>query len=140
MSIESVCAIVIPIFTLLGGYFIARKQNIEESKRRFKEEHYCELLNLLQAFVGSTATTETKRKFFSEYYKSWVYADETVITAIKTLIDSQRVDLDVQKKQQSGVILLGNIVLAIRNDLGVKTTLKQDSFRYIDVIDEQEES
>lgn len=133
---------IIPIITLLLGsivtFVFSRIQNNTTSKRKFKEDHYCNLLESLQAFVGSTATTEAKQRFFSEYYKSWVYADEKVILAFKALIDSMRVDLANREAPRNGKELLGNIVLAIRKDLGIKDDLTYGAFEYIDVIERRE--
>lgn len=46
---------------------------------RFKEEKYSNLLILLQGFVGETTSGETKKKFFEEQYKSWLYSSDNVV-------------------------------------------------------------
>ena len=77
----------IPILTAIISsylaYFFASRTKCEESILKYKEEKYANLLVLLQGFVGSTATSETKRKFFEEQYKSWIYSSDDVVKAIK---------------------------------------------------------
>ena len=129
---------ILPILTAIAGsyltYFFASRSKREESILKYKEEKYANLLVLLQGFVGSTATSETKRKFFEEQYRSWIYSSDEVIEAInemvRLVIDSKGKDPD----PELGRKVVGNIVLAMRKDLNGKTNLKYTDFRYIDVI------
>ncbi len=129
---------ILPILTAIAGsyltYFFAGRSKREESILKYKEEKYANLLVLLQGFVGSTATSETKRKFFEEQYKSWIYSSDEVIEAInemvKLVIDSR----GNAPNPQQGRKVVGNIVLAMRKDLNEKTKLKFSDFVYTDVI------
>ncbi|DAB29209.1 MAG TPA: hypothetical protein CFH84_10740 [Sulfurimonas sp. UBA12504] len=88
---------------------------------------------MLQGFVGSTATSETKRKFFEEQYRSWIYSSDEVVKAInemvRLVIDSKGKDPD----PELGRKVVGNIVLAMRKDLNGKTNLNYTDFIYTDV-------
>ncbi|MDD3855310.1 MAG: hypothetical protein A2525_09090 [Sulfurimonas sp. RIFOXYD12_FULL_36_11] len=127
----------LPILTAIAGsyltYFFASRSKREEYILKYKEEKYANLLVLLQGFVGVTATSETKRKFFEEQYKSWIYSSDEVIEAInemvKLVIDSRKNTPDPQKGRK----VIGNIVLAMRKDLNGKTKLKYSDFVYTDV-------
>lgn len=128
----------LPILTLVVGsyltYFFASRSKREETILKYKEEKYANLLVLLQGFVGSTATSETKRKFFEEQYRSWIYSSDDVIKAInemvKLVIDSKGKEPD----PELGRKVIGNIVLAMRKDLNGKTSLSYSDFRYTDVL------
>lgn len=126
---------VVPIITLIIGSILTFTFTIIhsklESKRKFKEEHYCKLLESLTAFIGTTATPTNKQQFFNEYYKSWVYASDDVILEIKKLIDSVLIDSDVQV---DGAQQIHNIVIAIRKDLKVKTKVPNKTFRYVSIV------
>ncbi len=129
---------ILPILTAIIGsyltYLFANRTKREESILKYKEEKYANLLVLLQGFVGSTSTSETKRKFFEEQYKSWIYSSDEVIKAInemvKLVIDSKGNTPDAQQGRK----VIGTIVLAMRKDLNEKTQLKFSDFIYTDVI------
>ncbi|OHD94864.1 MAG: hypothetical protein A2019_06585 [Sulfurimonas sp. GWF2_37_8] len=128
---------ILPILTAIAGsyltYFFASRSKREESILKYKEEKYANLLVLLQGFVGSTATSETKRKFFEEQYRSWIYSSDEVVKAInemvRLVIDSKGKDPD----PELGRKVVGNIVLAMRKDLNGKTNLNYTDFIYTDV-------
>ena len=127
----------LPILSaILGSYFtyyFAVRSRRHEAILRFKEEKYSALLVLLQGFVGVTASAETKRKFFEEQYRSWIYSSDDVVKAmnqmIKLVIDSG----GKQPNPNEGRQAVGNIVLAMRKDLLGKTKLSFDDFVYTDV-------
>ncbi|WP_345991944.1 hypothetical protein [Sulfurimonas sp. HSL-1716] len=127
----------LPIFTAIVGsyltYFFTSRSKREEAILKYKEEKYANLLVLLQGFVGLTATTETKRKFFEEQYRSWIYSSDEVVLAvnkmIKLVIDSKGNNPDLEEGRKA----IGNIVLSMRKDLKGKTNLTYKDFTYIDV-------
>jgi len=128
----------LPILTAIIGsyltYFFASRSKREEAVLKYKEEKYVNLLVLLQGFVGSTATSETKRKFFEEQYRSWIYSSDEVVKAI-----NEMVNLVINSREKTpdpvlGKKVVGNIVLAMRKDLNEKTKLKHTDFTYIDVM------
>ena len=121
---------------IIGGfisYYFASKSKKLEAVIKFREEKYSNLLILLQGFVGSTVSYETKKKFFEEQYKSWIYCSDEVVAAINNLvqlvIDSEGKDPNPQEGKKA----IGAIVLAMRKDLLGKTTLTHKDFRYTDV-------
>lgn len=139
MVLKDVLLIILPILTsVLTGfltYVFAVKGKQKESMLKFKEEKYSNLIIALQGFVGSTASTETKKKFFEEQYKSWLYSSDKVVQSmndlIKLLIDEQGKAPDHEKGRK----VIGNIILEMRKDLIGKTDLTFKDFRYTDVID-----
>lgn len=139
MDIRTTLLVLIPIITALLSsyltYYFAIKSKKSEAVLRFKEEKYSNLLILLQGFVGKTTSGETKRKFFEEQYKSWLYSSDEVVQAInemvKLVIDSRGKAPD----PESGRKAVGDIALKMRKDLLGKTKLDFKDFQYTDVIE-----
>ncbi|MCE5185123.1 MAG: hypothetical protein LLF76_03245 [Planctomycetaceae bacterium] len=115
-------------------YLFAIRSKRQESIFKFKEEKYSNLLILLQGFVGKTVNGNTKRKFFDEQYRSWLYSSDEVVRAInymvKLVIDSK----GSAPEQDVGRKAVGDIVLAMRRDLMEKTDLTYKDFTYTDVV------
>jgi len=138
MTIKDVLLIVFPIVTAIASsfltYIFAIKSKQRESMIRFKEEKYSNLIIALQGFVGSTVSSETKKRFFEEQYKSWLYSSDDVTNAIngliKLIIEEKGKDPDPVK----GRMVVGNIILQMRKDLMGKTKLTYEDFRYTDVV------
>jgi len=139
MDIKTILLIIIPIITAIVSsyltYYFAIKSKKSEAILKFKEEKYSNLLILLQGFVGRTTSGETKKKFFEEQYKSWLYCSDGVVKAInnmvKIVIDSKGEDPEPEKGKRA----VGNIVIEMRKDLLGKTKLTHDDFQYTDVIE-----
>jgi len=131
--------LLLPILTAVIGsyltYYFTNKSKKSEAILRFKEEKYSNLLILLQGFVGKTTSGETKRKFFEEQYKSWLYSSDEVVQAInemvKLIIESRGKEPEPEKGRKA----VGEIALKMRKDLLGKTKLGFKDFQYTDVID-----
>jgi len=139
MDIKTILLILIPIITAILGsyltYYFAIKSKKSEAILKFKEEKYSNLLILLQGFVGKTTSGETKRKFFEEQYKSWLYSSDGVVKAINEMVQLVISSRGKEPDPEKGKRAVGNIVLEMRKDLSGKTNLKSEDFRYIDVIE-----
>lgn len=139
MDIKTVLLILIPVITsiissYLTYYFTSRSKK-SEAILKFKEEKYSNLLILLQGFVGETTSGETKKRFFEENYKSWLYSSDNVVKAINEMVQLV-IDLKGNRpKSDIGLKAVGKIVLEMRKDLLGKTKLTSNEFRYIDIID-----
>lgn len=101
---------------------------------KFKEEKYSNLIIALQGFVGSTNSAETKRKFFEEQYKSWLYSSDEVVESINNLIKLLIEEQGNRPNPEKGREIIGTIILEMRKDLLGKTNLSYKDFRYTDVI------
>jgi len=140
MTIDYLSVIVTSFLALtsafIGGfvsYYFTSKSKKLEAIIRFREEKYSNLLILLQGFVGNTVSYDTKKKFFEEQYKSWVYCSDEVVLAINNLV---QLVIDLKGKDpnpEEGRKAIGDIVLAMRKDLLGKTNLTFKDFRYTDV-------
>jgi hypothetical protein len=123
---------------LTGGYisfYFASKAKKDEAIIKFREEKYSNLLILLKGFVGDTANSETKRKFFDEQYKSWIYSSDEVVLAINNLVKVIIQNGNKEPNVAEGREAIGNIVLAMRKDLLNKTDLTHKDFIYTNVRD-----
>lgn len=134
MEIPIYISILIPFISALFGGFVtfyfASKSKRQESILKFKEEKYSNLLILLQGFVGDTANSETKRKFFDEQYKSWIYSSDEVVTAVNNLVELAK---QSNPNPEEGRKAIGSIVSAMRKDLLKKTSLTYKDFVYTNV-------
>lgn len=81
------------------------------------------------------AAGQTKRKFFDEQYKSWIYCSDDVVKAINEMVQLVISSGGKKSDTQKGVEVVGNIVLAMRRDLLGKTKLSYKDFRYTDIHD-----
>ncbi|RZL46035.1 MAG: hypothetical protein EOO93_26430 [Pedobacter sp.] len=121
---------------VIGGfisYHFTSKSKKLEAIIKFREEKYSNLLILLQGFVGSTTSSEIKKKFFEEQYKSWIYGSDEVVLAINNLVELVLRSQGTEPNPEEGRKAIGNIVLAMRKDLLGKTNLSYKDFRYTDV-------
>jgi len=139
MNYKDVLLITFPIVAWVISawitYFFTLRAKKNENMLKFKEEKYANLLIHLQGFVGKTASAELKKKFFEEQYKSWLYASDEVTKSINNLIKlliEQKDNVPDPKKWRE---IVWNIVLQMRKDLLGKTKLKNNDFRYIDIIE-----
>lgn len=129
----------LPILTLISGayltYFFTNRTKRNETILKYKEEKYSNLLILLQGFVGTTANTETKKKFFEEQYKSWLYSSDEVVEAINVMVALIIQSNEKPFTSEEGEKAVGNIVVAMRKDLLGNTNLDFSNFTYTDVVD-----
>ena len=127
----------ISVLTLLLGslltYYFGVKARQGESAHKYKEEQYAKLLVKLQGFIGVTANTKTKKEFFEELYKSWLYCSDDVVEAINVMV--RLVRDGKQPNPEEGRRAVGNIVVAMRKDLLGRTRLNYEAFEYMDVIE-----
>jgi len=129
----------LPIITAILGsyltYYFTSKTKKNDAIIKYKEEKYSNLLLLLQGFVGSTANSKTKKKFFEEQYKSWLYSSDEVVEAInkmvKLVIQSKNSPIDPEEGRKA----VGNIIVAMRKDLLGNSKLDFSSFIYTDVVE-----
>lgn len=139
MKIETTLLILIPVIVVIISsyltYYFAIKSKKNEAILKFKEEKYSNLLILLQGFVGKTTSGETKKKFFEEQYKSWLYSSDGVVKAINEIVQLVINAKGKEPDQEKGKKSVRNIVLEMRKYLSGKTNLKSEDFRYTDVIE-----
>ncbi|BBN58723.1 hypothetical protein [Hydrogenovibrio marinus] len=128
--------ILLPLLTLIVGsiltYVFTKKLKQSEIAQQRKEEQYSKLLVKLQGFVGQTANKKTKEEFFEEFYKSWLYASDDVVSSINNLVEF--IKNEKNPNPAEGRKIIGTIVLAMRKDLNKKSKLTHSDFNYTDVI------
>jgi len=141
MDVKTILLILIPILTAILSsyltYYFTSKAKKNEAILKYKEDKYSNLLVLLQGFVGLTASGETKKKFFEEQYRSWLYCSDGVVTAINAMTELVINEKGNNPNPETGRKIIGNIVLEMRKDLLGNTHLNSKDFRYIDVIDKK---
>lgn len=139
MENSLITILLLPILTAVLGsyltYYFTNKSKKSEAILRFKEEKYSNLLILLQGFVGKTTSGETKRKFFEEQYKSWLYSSDEVVQAINEMVKLVIESRGEAPNPEKGRKAVGNIVFKMRKDLLGKTKLDFKNFQYTDVIE-----
>lgn len=138
MEIKDVLLVALPILTAILSsyltYFFAIKTKHREVMAKFKEEKYSNLIVALQGFVGSTTSADTKRKFYEEQYKSWLYSSDDVVVAVNRLTELLIAQKGKDPEPELGRQIVGSIILEMRKDLLGKTALTYKDFRYTDVL------
>lgn len=131
--------VLLPIIAGLIGsyltYYWTIKSKRIEAIQKFKEEKYSNLILHLQGFSGSNATTEKKTAFFQEQYRSWLYASDDVVLAMKDMIDyllKTQFDSKYQDEQRDKI---AEVIVAIRKDMLKNSKLSKKDFRFTTVID-----
>ncbi len=141
METKDLLLIILPILSaILSSYFtyyLSLRGKKAESIMKFKEEKYANLIILLQGFVGSTTSGETKRKFFEEQYKSWMYASDEVVQSVNHLVQLVIDAKGATPNPEVGRKSVGDIILAMRKDLLGKTNLTYKDFGYTDVVSDK---
>ena len=139
MDVKTILLVLIPILTAILSsyltYHFTTKSKKNEAILKYKEDKYSNLVILLQGFVGITISGVTKRKFFEEQYRSWLYCSDGVVKAINTMIELVISERGKNPDPEKGRKAVGNIVLEMRRDLLGKTQLTYKDFRYTDVVD-----
>ena len=137
METKDILIITLPIVTAILSsymtYYFTIKSKRNEAITKFKEEKYSNLIIALQGFIGATTSGETKKKFFEEQYKSWLYSSDEVVKSINELI---RLVIEEENKTpdpEKGRKIVGNIIFQMRKDLLGKTNLTFKDFRYTSV-------
>jgi len=134
LEVNTILPILTAIISSYLTYYFAIKSKRDEAILKYKEEKYSNLLVLLQGFVGATANSKTKKEFFEEQYKSWLYSSDEVTEAINKMIQLVIESDGKNPNPEEDRKAVGNIIVAIRKDLLGKTTLDYSSFRYTDVV------
>ncbi|MEJ7663992.1 MAG: hypothetical protein WKG07_32905 [Hymenobacter sp.] len=87
---DSVFIVLLPVATaIISGYvsyYFALRSKKSEAILKFKEEKYSNLIIALQGFMGITSSSDRKRVFFEEQYKSWLYSSDEVVEAVNKLV------------------------------------------------------
>ena len=139
---EKLIAICLSIITgLVGSYltfYFTSKSIRNEGIQKYKEDKYTKLLVKLQGFVGATSNGQTKREFFEEQYQSWLYCSDEVVEAINKMVQLVIESRGKDPNPEDGRKAVGNVVLAMRQDLLGKTKLDYKSFRYTDVFENKQ--
>ena len=139
METNTILLILIPMIVAVTSsyltFYFTIKSKKSETILKFKEEKYSNLLILLQGFVGKTASAETKRRFFEEQYKSWLYCSDEVIKSLNNMVQLVISSEGGNPNQIKGKKAIGTIVLEMRKDLLGKTELTFQDFQYTDVMD-----
>jgi hypothetical protein len=140
MNIET--AFISAFSSIIGGligsyltYYFNVKAKKNEAMLHFKEEKYSQLIVLLQGFVGQTVSSDLKKAFFKEQYKSWLYCSDEVVITINKMISLIKRANGNSPNPHEGQKVIGDIVLAMRKDLRGKTNLNNTDFIYTDVLD-----
>ena len=141
MEMKDVLLVLFPIIAAIISsyltYYFTIKSKKSEAIFKFKEEKYANLLVLLKGFVGTTASNDTRRKFFEEQYRAWIYSSDDVVKAINNMVELVKNSSGSSPDPEEGREAVGNIVVAMRNDLLGKTNLIHSDFYYTDVIEDK---
>lgn len=121
------------IGAVIGSYmtYIATiKVKFAEKKLEYKATKYGELIVNLKILVGSKKplnTDDVNNLILNKQYEIWLFASEEVIVAIDDLLTHARSET---YDENQGIKFLAEVVISMRKDIGVKTSISHKYFRY----------
>lgn len=97
--------------------------------RKFKENKYANLLELIKNAFYDNPTKESKDKFYTELYKAWLYSSASVIKEVNNLASSAGKKIEKDP--------FGKVVLEMRRDLNLTGAigLSEEDLNLTNVID-----
>jgi hypothetical protein len=118
----------LPAAGAVVAWFIDRRQRraLEEYQR--KEERYREMLNALPGFYVESQDEEQKQAFLNQINLCWLYCSDEVIRKAYGFIATVHTD---EQRAANGTRqrALGELILAIREDLISRSPVKQTNLR-----------
>jgi len=106
------------------------QSNLEAQER--KREVYNDFIKSLGLFIGGRNNAEQKQIFLDCYAALWLWAPDDVIQVVNQFVDIQ---IKAASGQVSDQLILKEsyaaCVIALRNDCGVMTNLKNSDYRYV---------
>jgi len=143
MTIDPGLAIVLASVIAIGGYwvqsYLARKREMQRQISREKEERFRTIIEELpyvffkeyKERVPKDELIAHAEKFFSAYRELWLYASDDVIKGFNTLIDIYMKPVQVRTEvEQKAEQKLVSVLLEMRKDLDINTSLKESDFRF----------
>jgi len=117
-------------------YFFGVRKLRTEAELRIKTERYENLIKYLSGFTGRAANADTKRKFFSEWEKSWLYCSDEVFENVMRLIRHVKQKYEQLVLDEDGKEIMGDIIKSMRKDLlRKKTDIPSKDFIFWEVRD-----
>jgi len=134
---ESIISIVFSgVLGSLLTYFFGVRKLRTEAELRIKTERYENLIKYLSGFTGRAANADTKRKFFSEWEKSWLYCSDEVFENVMRLIRHVKQKYEQLVLDEDGKEIMGDIIKSMRKDLlRKKTDIPSKDFIFWEVRD-----
>jgi hypothetical protein len=129
------------IIAILGYWiqaYFSRKMEVEKETRREKTKRFTIIISELPyVFFPAYKEKLTKEelvmhaeKFFGAYRDLWLYAGDEVILSFNDLIDLFMKPSVSEVMKSEANLKLAKTLLAIRKDLGIKTSLTEKDFRF----------
>lgn len=119
-------AVVLPLLAGLVTWSLnERSKRLAEEYRR-KEERYRELVSRIRAFSVQANDPVRRSEFLDELNLAWMYCSDDVIRRAYAFLNSVHVDAprSVAKTEQAKETILGELMVAIRQDLIRRDPLK----------------
>ena len=127
-DVIGIFGILISMIIWTANEYLKRK----ESKRKITEERY---LNLIGSIRGFMRRDEDDLKKIDEFYNqvnlSYIYCSDKVINECYDFIDTMYFNPDNPPAQTNHERVIGNLLLTMRRDLGVKTSLSETKYREV---------
>lgn len=122
----------LPAAGAIVAWFLNERRKVRWEQLQRKEERYKELLRCLKGFYVNTPDPQLKREFIDQVGLCWLYAPDDVIQKANAFFESihrQRQPLATDEEKQRA---LGELVLAIRNDMLSRTLVTNTSLTAAD--------
>ena len=142
ISVDPGLSVVIASLIAIVGYcvqaYFSKKLDVERQIRREKSDRFKIIISGLP-YVCFPAYTERlseeerlehAERFFGAYRDLWLYAGDEVIRAFNDFIDLFIKPPSREVMGSEPAMKLARVLLAIRKDIGIKTTLTEKDFRF----------
>jgi hypothetical protein len=129
MDIGVVITAAVTIIVVVLGFVFEKERDRKARIQERKEELYKELLLSLKGFIHGSHELSLQRKFTDETRLARLYASDKAIMALNQLLDimaqdEKQYESTTSNNYQTNIHeFLGKFIIAMREDLGLKTKL-----------------
>ena len=142
ISVDPGLSVIIASLIAIVGYcvqaYFSKKLDIERQIRREKSDRFKIIISELpyvcfpayKQRLSREELLEHAERFFGAYRDLWLYASDEVIRAFNDFIDLFMKPPAREVIGSEPAMKLARVLLAIRKDIGIKTTLTEKDFRF----------
>ena len=144
MDTNALIAIIIPIVVVVLGslvaYLFEKGRERQAKLHERKEELYKKLVFSLKGFFREHPNSVLKQDFIDETRLARLYASDEAIKALNKFVDiMQKTEKECKEEtgedyQKVAHSLLGEFMIAMRKDLGIKTKLSAEELGRTEII------
>ncbi|OGO20264.1 MAG: hypothetical protein A2144_10055 [Chloroflexi bacterium RBG_16_50_9] len=143
MDIGVILTAIITVLVVVLGFVFEKERDRKAKLHERKEDLYKDLVLSLKGFFHGSHDLSLKQKFADEIRLARLYASDKAIKSLNQFIDimlqdEKEFEKTFDKNYQDSVHeLLGQFIMAMREDLGLKTKLSSKELGRIEYVSEK---